>query len=183
MHKILLLGPQGSGKGTQAAILSEKLGIPAISMGKLLRDARDSYEEIRIAQEKGELVSYAIVHDVLVERLARPDCEKGYILDAYPRSESQYRTTENEVFPTAVIVITVPSEVSMERMRSRARLEKRDDDTPEAMRRRLEIYEEETKPIIEKYRSMGLVREVDGTGSVEEVAERIYNVCITKGEC
>lgn len=183
MHNIIILGPQGSGKGTQASILSEKLSIPAISMGKLLRDARDRFPEIAVAQEKGELVPDMIVHDVLVDRLAQPDCAQGYILDAFPRSESQYLTTEGEILPTSVIVIHVPIEVSMDRMRHRARVEKRDDDTPEAMRRRLEIYEEETKPIIEKYRAMGLVREVDGVGSIEEVADRIYTVCTSKEGC
>ncbi|MCR4311671.1 MAG: nucleoside monophosphate kinase [Candidatus Uhrbacteria bacterium] len=183
MHRILIQGPQGCGKGTQAAMLSQRLQVPHLSMGQLLREARDRYEAIRIAQEKGELVPDEIVRDVLVERLAQPDCKDGYILDAFPRSESQYRSAENHVIPTAVIVINVPIEVSMDRMRNRARLEKRDDDTPEAMRRRLEIYEEETKPIIEKYRAIGLVRDVDGTGTIEEVADRIFNVCSTKGGC
>lgn len=179
MHKILVMGPQGCGKGTQATILGERLGLPHLSMGQLLREARDQYEEIRVAQEKGELVPDQIVRDVLAARLAQADCANGYILDAFPRSESQYRTAEGVVDPTEVIVIHVPFEVSMDRMRSRARVEKRDDDTPEAMRRRLEIYEEETKPIIEKYRAMGLVRDVDGVGTVEEVADRIFAACET----
>lgn len=183
MHQILVMGPQGCGKGTQAAILSQRLGVPHLSMGQLLREARDQYEEIRVAQEKGELVPDHIVREVLVARLARPDCENGYILDAFPRSESQYISAEGVVRPTAVIVINVPFEISMSRMRSRARVEKRDDDTPEAMKRRLEIYEEETKPIIEKYRAMGLVRDVDGNGTIEEVADRIYSVCTVKGGC
>lgn len=183
MQKILIMGPQGCGKGTQAAIISQRLGLPHLSMGQLLREARDQYEEIRIAQEKGELVPDHIVRAVLVARLAQPDCMHGYILDAFPRSESQYQSAEGIVEPTAVIVIHVPFEISMDRMRSRARLEKRDDDTPEAMRRRLEIYEEETKPIIEKYRSMGLVRDVDGVGTIDEVADRIFGACNTEGGC
>ena len=181
MHRILILGPQGCGKGTQAAILSEKLGIPQFSMGKILRTAAEKDASIRAIQEKGELVPDEIVHRALVERLAQPDVANGYIIDAFPRSEGQYRSSEHDISPTAVIVINVPREVSLERMQSRARIEKRDDDTPDAMMRRLEIYEEDTKPIIERYRSMGLVREVDGVGTVEEVADRILAVCTDKG--
>lgn len=183
MQQILIMGPQGCGKGTQAAILSQRLGVPHLSMGQLLREARDQYEEIRVAQERGELVPDQIVREVLVARLSKPDCVEGFILDAFPRSDAQYRSAEGVLSPTAVIVINVPFEVSMDRMRSRARVEKRDDDTPDAMRRRLEIYEEETKPIIEKYRLMGLVRDVDGEGSIDEVADRIYSVCVVKGGC
>ncbi len=183
MQRILIQGPQGCGKGTQAAILSERLGVPHLSMGQLLREAAKHNPKISFYTEQGELVPDNIVHQVLMERLARPDCIDGYILDAFPRSESQYLIAEHDIVPTAVIVIDVPFQVSLERMRSRARIEKRDDDTPEAMQRRLEIYEEDTKPIIEKYRSMGLVRQVDGTGSIEEVADRIYGVCKAQGGC
>ena len=183
MHRILIQGPQGCGKGTQAVILGKRLGIPHLSMGQLLREAAHDDPSIRSFTDRGELVPDAVVHKVLMQRLANADCANGYILDAFPRSESQYQTTKDDVIPTAVIVINVPPEVSLERMRSRARIEKRDDDTPEAMRRRLEIYEHETKPIIATYRAMGLVRDVDGVGTIEEVAERIFGVCSAQGGC
>lgn len=183
MHRILIQGPQGCGKGTQAAMLSERLGVPHLSMGQLLREAAKHDPAISSYTDRGELVPDEIVQRVLAERLAQADCEQGFILDAFPRSESQYRIAEATITPTAVIVIDVPVEVSLDRMRSRARIEKRDDDTPEAMRRRLEIYEEETKPVIEKYRAQGVVREVDGRGSIEDVAARIYGVCSAQGGC
>lgn len=187
MHRIFLLGPQGCGKGTQAAILSERLRIPQFSMGGLLREAAAGTDElagrIRAIQESGELVPGTVVAEVLRARLDKPDCAEGYILDGFPRNQDQYDSYAKHDKPTAVIVIQVPREVSIERIAHRSRIEHRTDDTPEAIRRRLEIYDQDTEPMINNYREQGLVREVDGVGTVEEVADRILGMCTKQGGC
>ena len=187
MHRIFLLGPQGCGKGTQAAILSERLGIPAPSMGQLLRDAaagtNNLAERIRAVQAKGDLVPGSIVVEVLRQRLEQPDAEKGYILDGFPRNQDQYDAYAAHDVPTAVVVIHVPREESIRRIMNRARTEHREDDTPDIINHRLDLYYEVTDPMIEHYRSQGLVRDVDGVGIIEEVADRIYGICTAQGGC
>lgn len=177
MQKILILGPQGCGKGTQAAILSKNLGVPALSMGALLREAaaEDGAFAERIAeiQKRGELVRDADAIEVLRRRMQRPDTQGGYILDGFPRDDEQYAAYVAFDTPTMVIVMTVPEEVSMERLLKRAQTEGRVDDTPEVIRRRLEIYHEKTEPMIRKFEEQGLVQRVDATGSIEDVAARI----------
>ncbi len=187
MHRIFLLGPQGCGKGTQAVILSERLGIPQFSMGGLLREAAAGTDElagrIRAIQESGELVPGTVVAEVLRARLDKPDCADGYILDGFPRNQDQYDSYAKHDRPTAVIVIEVPRDVSIERIAQRSRIEHRTDDTPDAIRRRLEIYDQDTEPMINNYRAQGLVREVDGVGTVEEVSDRILGMCTIQGGC
>ncbi len=178
MHKILILGPQGCGKGTQSRILSEKLGIPELSMGALLREAVAEGGELgeRIASilANGFLTSDEDAASVLQQRLAKPDVANGYILDGYPRNEEQYRVYVTFDAPTEVIVIDVPREVSLERMHKRAQQESRSDDSPEAMERRLAIYERDTKPMMAHFSDR--VYHIDGTKSVAEVAADIAKI-------
>mgnify|MGYP001594862381 FL=1 len=187
MHRIFLLGPQGCGKGTQAVILSERLHVPALSMGQLLRDAaagaNDLAGRIRAIQEKGELVPGPVVVEVLRQRLEQPDTANGYIIDGFPRNQDQYDAYAAHDVPTAVVVIDIPRDISLDRIAHRTRTEHRADDTPEAIARRLDIYYADTVPLIEEYRRQGLVRDVNGVGSIEEVADRIYGVCTEKGGC
>ncbi|MEK7183438.1 MAG: nucleoside monophosphate kinase [Patescibacteria group bacterium] len=180
MHKILILGPQGCGKGTQAALLSKKLSVPQLSMGQLLRETAKGTgplaDQIRGLQTAGSLVSDNIAIQVLDARLKLPDTNRGYILDGFPRNEEQFRAFEKYATPTMVLVIDVPPEVSLPRLTKRAELEHRVDDTPEVIQKRLKIYELDTRPMIRHYEDQGLVRFVDGVGTVEEVAERVNNV-------
>ncbi len=201
-YKILLMGPQGSGKGTQAEILSERLGIPAFGMGQLLRDEIASgsdlgnkFDEIL---KRGDLVSDEDAALMLQRRLAKPDTEQGYILDGYPRNLSQYAAFDFDV-PTHVLVIDIPREESLKRLGGRLTCRgcgkvgsvsdelkagdacdcggewyQRDDDTPTAITRRLEIYENDTAPVIEKYAET--VKHINGVGSIEDISERIENV-------
>ncbi len=199
IYKILMMGPQGSGKGTQAEILSRELGIPAFGMGQLIRD------EIATGSEfgkklydiilPGNLVSDEDAAHLLKLRLAKPDVTHGYILDGYPRNLAQLAQFTFDT-PTHVIVIDIPREESLRRLGGRltcrgcgkvgtmsdairsgdrcacgGKWEQRADDTPSAIERRLEIYENDTAPVIAKYGS--LVKHIDGVGSVEEVFERI----------
>ena len=177
MHKILILGPQGSGKGTQANLLSKKLSIPALSMGQLLRDIKasgtDFGNEIGAIIDRGDLVPDDIALEVLRLRLEHEDAQAGYILDGYPRNAAQNAVYKTFDAPTAMLVITVPREESLKRMHARAKIEQRVDDTPEAINRRLDIYEHETRPIIDDYRAIGVVHDIDGVGTVEEIAQRI----------
>lgn len=177
MYRVLFLGPQGCGKGTQATLLAKRLGIPELSMGHLLREAAAEGgalgEEIAAIQKSGNLVSDTIALDVLKRRLAKDDVAQGFILDGYPRNEEQFRAFDACMQPTHVIVINVPRAVSLARLASRAALEGRVDDTEEAISRRLAIYEQDTKPMIDHYRARGVVHDVDGTGTVEEVAAQI----------
>ena len=187
MHRIFLLGPQGCGKGTQAAILSERLHVPALSMGQLLRDAAAGTSElsrrIQAIQARGDLVPGTIVVEVLCQRLDQSDTKEGYILDGFPRNQDQYSAYAAHDVPTAVIVIHVPREESVRRIMHRARTEHRDDDTPEVIQHRLDLYDHVTDPMIEYYRAQGLVRDVDGVGTIEEVADRIYGICTKQGGC
>lgn len=180
MHKILILGPQGCGKGTQAKILAQKLDVPELSMGALLRDAAaeggDLGEQIAAIQKSGNLVSDQVALDVLKQRLAKPDAANGYVLDGYPRNEAQYQAYDTFDKPTEVIVMTVPREVSIERMMARAAVESRSDDTPEGIARRLQIYEDDTRPMIAHFADRGIVHLIDGVGTVEEVAARIAKI-------
>jgi len=201
IYKILLIGPQGSGKGTQAEILAKRLGVPSFAMGQLLRDevAAGSAvgQMIDGVLKSGNLVSDAQAAEVLKARLARPDTQKGYILDGYPRNLAQYAAFDFDE-PTHVLVIEVPHEESMRRLGGRltcaacGRIRSismgakpgdpcecggtftvRADDTPEAIKRRLEVYDQDTIPMIAEFEKRGLVRRIDGMGSVEDVTQRI----------
>lgn len=202
IHKILLMGPQGSGKGTQAEKLAAHFGIPAFAMGQLIRDevATSSAYGRKLEEiiNRGNLVSDTDAAGLLKLRLARPDTQHGYILDGYPRNLSQYAAFDFDT-PTHVLVIDVPREESLKRLGGRLTCRtcgkvgamvddlkvgdrctcggewyQRDDDTPAAIQRRLEIYEKDTSPVIQKYD--GLVKHINGVGSVEEVFERILTV-------
>ncbi len=198
-YKILLMGPQGSGKGTQAQMLSAHFHIPAFGMGQLLRDeiaeGTDLGKKFDVILKRGDLVSDEDAAQMLKRRLARLDTQQGYILDGYPRNLSQHAAFDFDT-PTHVIVIDVARDVSLQRLGGRLTCRscgkvgaasndlksgdrcscggewvQRDDDTPDAISRRLEIYQNDTAPVIAKYEN--LVRHIDGKGSVEEVFSRI----------
>ncbi len=177
MKRILLLGPQGSGKGTQAQLLSAHLGIPALSMGQLCRDevasGSELGKEIETIINDGRLVPDVVALQLLKRRLEQEDARGGYILDGYPRNDAQLKAYGELKAPTDVIVISVPREESMKRLQKRAELEGRADDTPELIARRLDIYESETLPVIDRYAQEGIVRMIDGVGSVDAIAAAI----------
>ncbi len=154
-------------------------------MGALLRDAAAAGgslgESIHATQAAGLLVSDEVAAQVLQHRFAKADMVGGYILDGYPRNEAQYLKYLTFDAPTEVIVIEVPREVSMARMHARATASAaqglvRNDDTPEAMSKRLDIYAADTKPVIAHFAQRGIVHLIDGTQSVEEVAAAIAKI-------
>lgn len=178
--RLLIVGPQGSGKGTQGERIADAFGIPAISTGDLFRAAiaaeSELGAEVKSVIEAGDLVSDELTFAVVQERLE--GAGGGFLLDGFPRNLAQvglldeYLAGRDEPL-TAVIELGVPRAVSIERLTERAREQGRTDDTEEVIANRLAIYEAETAPILDVYRDRGIVDTVDGVGSMDAVAARI----------
>ncbi|MEE8311507.1 MAG: adenylate kinase [Candidatus Binatia bacterium] len=180
--RLVLLGPPGSGKGTQSVRLKEKLGISHVSSGELLRDAVKRRTALgKKAQEfmnSGRLVSDDLVLDMMRERLAEDDCEGGFLLDGFPRTLAQARAlsgmlAENGWPLDRVVLLDVNEAEILQRIRGRREAEHRSDDDEVTARGRLDVYEKETKPLLGFYRDAGLLLEIDGIGAPEEIFERI----------
>ena len=175
---ILLLGPQGSGKGTQAKRISEAYGIPHIASGDMLRAAMAAETElgrrVKPIYDRGDLVPDELMIELIRERLGQDDTENGFALDGFPRTLPQAEALDpmlREIGKelTVVFVLQLPDGVCIERLTKRAQLEGRVDDTPEAIAKRLEIYRRETEPLIEWYRIRSNVVTVHAERSVNEV--------------
>jgi adenylate kinase len=189
--RIVLLGAPGSGKGTQAVLLVEKLGLPHISTGELLRSAVESGSELGRKTKKvidlGELVSDEIMLDLISERLARDDVKNGFILDGYPRNLSQARAL-NEILDRQgqdmvdVLHIDIDAELAVQRIAGRASEEGRIDDAEEVVRSRLQIYGKQTAPLVEYYAGKGVLSKVLGEGTTDEVFQRIMGVLLLHSE-
>ncbi len=174
--RILILGPQGAGKGTQAVLLCSALDVPHVSTGDLFRahlsDSTPLGEQVKSLVDAGSLVPDEITNEMVRERLAQPDASEGFLLDGFPRTSGQADVldsmlAERGVALDAVVELRVPQEVVVERMLARGRA----DDTEDGIRTRLELYRAETAPLIDRYRA--IVASVDGVGSVEEVGGRV----------
>lgn len=176
------MGPQGSGKGTQAARLAERYGVPAISTGDIFRANIKGGTELGVLAQsytaKGELVPDSVTNDMVRDRLAQPDAAEGFILDGYPRNAAQVEALDATLADAgvsldAVIDLVADREELLTRLRHRAEVEGREDDTDEVIARRLDIYEEQTAPLTSEYGSRGLLVRVDGIGDVDEVTARV----------
>ena len=181
-RRLLLLGPPGAGKGTQAQRLSAALDIPQISTGDMLRAAVAAGTETgklaKATMDAGKLVPDEVVIGVAEERLARDDAKRGFILDGFPRTAAQARALDAMLSRLGCrlercVALTVNEEELVQRLLRRARLEGRSDDNEDTIRTRMRVYRESTAPLIAYYRERGGLREVDGEGSVDEVAKRI----------
>jgi len=180
--RLVLLGAPGSGKGTQATRLKQHLQVPHISTGDLLRAEVAAGSalglEAKGVMARGELVSDAILLGMLEERLSRPDTGGGFVLDGYPRNLIQADALNTllarvkQPFDYAV-QLDVATELLVGRIAGRAKAEGRADDTPESVRTRLQIYNDQTAPVIDYYRQLGQLTVVDGVGSLDEVFTRI----------
>lgn len=180
--RLVLLGPPGAGKGTQAARLSERLAVPAISTGDIFRANVAGRTELgRRAQrymDAGEYVPDEVTNDMVRARLAEPDAAEGFLLDGYPRTQDQVRELEamlsaNGHSLDAVIELTADTDAVVERLLKRAAEQGRADDTDVVIRRRLEVYREQTEPLAGAYDELGLLVRVDGMGEMDAVTERL----------
>lgn len=197
--KMILVGPPGSGKGTQAEKISEKYQIPHISTGDIFREnIRNQTELGKKAKEiidRGELVPDEITIDMVKQRLSEDDCKKGYLLDGFPRTIPQAEALEEIDNAEKVIDIEVPDEEIIERITGRRQAEdgkiyhvkfnpppedvkaiQRDDDKEDVVINRLKVYHAQTEPIIRFYKEKGIVHEIDGTKSIDEVFSSIMSV-------
>lgn len=178
MTRIIFLGPPGSGKGTQAFRLSQLWQIPHISTGEILRDAVKQQtplgQKAQSYMDRGELVPDQLVLDLVKERLSQPDAQKGWILDGFPRNAFQAEQLDEmlhqiEHLYDQAISLEVPTDIVVERLVIRAQKEGRTDDNPETIRRRLEVYNEQTAPLIAYYRDRQKLRSIDGNQPMDAV--------------
>jgi adenylate kinase len=179
---VLLLGPQGAGKGTQAKRISAEYGIPHIASGEILRAEMDAGTElgkrVKDVYDRGDLVSDDLMIELIRNRLERPDTEAGFVLDGFPRTTVQAEALDsmfNDIgrnFSVA-FALQIPDGVAFERLRRRAEVEGRTDDTDEAIQRRLDNYHRETEPLIEYYRTRGNLVPIHGDRSENEVFAEI----------
>lgn len=169
--KILMIGPQGSGKSTQAELLAKDLGLPKITVGDIFRriSTLETEEGKRIKQilDSGQLVDDQITSELVKKRLEEEDARDGFILDGYPRTIEQVNIFDPNF--DKVIYLDVPKENVVRRLAQRGRV----DDTLELINKRLDLYYQQTKPLLDFYKNKGILLEVDGTGSIERVQEEI----------
>jgi adenylate kinase len=200
--KLVILGPQGSGKGTQADLLSRHFKIPHIDVGQLLREhvaqKTEFGKKIEGPMKRGELLPHDVVDLIVEARLENPDCKKGFVIDGYPRQLEEAEFLDSITKLDAVILLDIPDELAVERISRRrvcvgcdvplyglpedigkkciacgGALKQREDDKPEAVRKRLEVYHEETEPLIDYYKPRDIVRKIDGRGEVRDVFKLI----------
>lgn len=190
---IILLGPPGAGKGTQAKILEEKHGLVQLSTGDMLRAAvasgSDLGKEAKAVMDAGRLMPDDIMVQIISDRIEQPDCANGFILDGFPRTTEQARALDRMLAEKAlkldhVIEIVVKDDVLIDRINTRVaetpEAERRDDDNAETLKRRLGVYHEQTAPILPYYRERGMLKQVDGMQPIDEVSKQIEAI-ITAG--
>ena len=183
--QLLFMGGPGAGKGTQARVIAAELGVPTISTGDILRNAIKNGTkmglEAKAYMEAGKLVPDAVVIGIIEDRLQEKDAAKGFILDGFPRTLEQANALKSLLGGMgrsldAAVNLAVPSDELVGRLLDRARKEGRADDTEPVIKQRLKTYDDQTRPLIEYYRSEKLLREIDGLGSMEEITGRIRKV-------
>jgi adenylate kinase len=182
MTRMLIIGPPGAGKGTQAVRISEKLGVPAISTGDIFRaniKGRTTLgQEAKGYIDAGDLVPDSVTNRMVRDRLAETDTADGFLLDGYPRNAAQVEEldailAELDQELDAVLKLTADRDELVQRLLGRAQKEGRTDDTEDVIRHRLDVYDAETAAVVDLYDRRGIVHEVDGLGSVEDVTARI----------
>ena len=188
--RLLLIGPPGAGKGTQAARLSEALGVPAISTGDIFRHNVKNETPLGLKakafMDAGDNVPDSLTNDLITDRLEQPDCSGGFLLDGYPRTTDQVRhldgfLAQHGTSLDAVVQLIADVDVVVERLRKRAVEQGRSDDDESVVRHRLEVFGEQTAPLIDVYGSRGLVLAIDGLGEISEVTGRIMDELDTRG--
>ena len=188
--RMVLLGPPGAGKGTQAARIAERLGIPAISTGDIFRanvaGATELGTQAKAYMDKGEYVPDSITNAMVADRIAQADCENGFLLDGYPRTTAQVGELDamlkgSGLALDVVVEITADAEAVVARLLKRAGEQGRADDTEPVIRRRLEVYAESTAPLADLYAERDLLVQVDGMGEIDVVTGRIMEALASRG--
>ena len=187
--RLLIIGPPGAGKGTQAAKLAEIYGIPAISTGDIFRanikEGTELGKQVQAIVESGSYVPDSLTNDLVRDRLTQPDVAGGFLLDGYPRTTEQVDELDRILAQAgarldAVVQLVADVDEVVDRLRKRALVEGRADDTEEVLRHRQEVYADQTAPLIDVYASRGLVVAVDALGAVDEVTERIVTALASR---
>lgn len=181
-RRLLIVGPPGAGKGTQAERIVEKLGVPAISTGNIFRANVSNETELGVLaksyMDKGEYVPDSVTNEMVESRLAEDDAANGFLLDGYPRTVAQVEALDGileklGVALDAVILLDVESEAIVQRLLQRGKEQGRSDDNEETIRRRIDVYGEQTTPLIDIYDKRGLVKRVDGMKDIDAVTADI----------
>lgn len=189
--QLVIMGPPGAGKGTQATLIAEHYAIPAISTGDMFRAMKTAdtplARQVREIMESGGYVSDEITNAIVADRLGNSDCKSGFLLDGYPRTLQQVQTLDDYLAETtrplnAVISLVADVDEVVARLLRRAVIDGRSDDNEETIRVRLQVYAEQTAPLLDVYRSRGVLVEVDGHGEVQEVSKRIFAALEAHGE-
>ena len=183
--KLLIMGAPGAGKGTQATALAERYGVPAISTGDIFRynikNQTPLGVKVKAIIDAGEYVPDDVTEEIVASRLAEPDCEPGFLLDGFPRTMHQVHFLDRYLAERsdqldAVVSLMVQPEALAQRLLGRAELEGRADDNEDTIRRRMEVYAGQTAPLLFHYENKGLLVDVDGTGTVDEVRQRMFDM-------
>jgi adenylate kinase len=180
--RLILMGPPGAGKGTQAAVVAARLGVPSVSTGDIFRanvsEGTALGQQAQRYMDAGDYVPDEVTNAMVRDRLAQPDAAGGFLLDGYPRTVAQVETLDGMLADAgqaldAVVVLVVDGEELIQRLLRRAATEGRTDDTEDVVRHRQQVYREQTAPLLEVYAERGLLVEIDGMGAVDEISERI----------
>lgn len=188
--RLIIVGPPGAGKGTQAGRIAESFGVPAISTGDIFRknvsEGTPLGVQAKAIMDAGEYVPDSLTNDLVASRLSESDAERGFLLDGYPRTVGQVDHLDALLSGQgtgidAVIRLVADQDALVERLLKRAQEQGRSDDTEETIRRRQQVYTEQTAPIVDAYQQRGLVVEVDGLGGIDEVGDRIQSALVSRG--
>jgi adenylate kinase len=185
---VVILGPPGAGKGTQASLIAEDAEIPHIATGDIIRAIKEEDtalgREVTAVYDRGDLVSDGLMIELIRERLSQPDTEPGFVLDGFPRTLPQAESLDAllEQLERGVAVVLhfqVPDDMAVERLHGRAVAEGRSDDTPEVIRHRLDVFHQQTEPVIEHYRAQGILVGIHADRTVDEVFAEVQDVLQT----
>lgn len=188
--RLIIVGPPGAGKGTQAGRIAEGFGVPAVSTGDIFRknvsEGTPLGVQAKAIMDAGDYVPDELTNELVKSRLAEPDAEQGFLLDGYPRTVGQVAyldglLAEQGTGIDAVVQLVADQDALVERLLKRAEDQGRSDDNEETIRRRQEVYTEQTAPIVAAYAERGLVVDVDGLGGVDEVGDRIQAALTARG--
>ncbi|WP_243694903.1 adenylate kinase [Labedella populi] len=188
--RLLIVGPPGAGKGTQAKLIAATFGIPAISTGDIFRDniknGTELGKQVQSIVSTGAYVPDSLTNEIVRDRLLQDDAVSGFLLDGYPRTTEQVAELERILDESgasldAVVLLVADTDEVVQRLLKRAVDQGREDDTEDVIRHRQDVYNEQTEPVIALYRERGLVAEVDGLGSVDDVAARVTSALRDRG--